>query len=154
MSYLMGDTVQSVCKTCSEPFSYAWAGTSRRYCPECKVLRAKASNLAQKERPNPLNLKPHQLSGQSAKGLQSIARCSQEEAAVFLSVLETLELQAKTGDSDAFVKPLSAQAVQQLERRALMKIEKAMRRDWESYEEGMIGKDQVIATPTSRSDSE
>jgi len=127
-----------VCQICGDAFQYEYKGMARRYCEECRILRAKETSYKQRQK---LKLKPGQLNGRNINGLQPLARCSQEEAAVRLSVIETLELQARTGDPNAFVEPLSQQRIQQIEREAFRKIADAMRKDWTDYKEMLADKD-------------
>lgn len=128
----------AICRICDDAFQYEYQGMARRYCADCRSRRAKESSYNQRQK---LKLKPGQLNGRNLNGLQGIARCSQEDAAIRLSVLESLELQAKTGDPEAFVAPLSQQRIQQIEREALRKIAEAMRKDWTEYKETLADRD-------------
>lgn len=132
----IGDTINTLCETCGEHFTYEHkGGRPRCFCAECAKLRSKLK--LQKFYTENIKLLPGQVSARSMDGLLPLARCSQSDASVMLSVMETLELQSETGDSEVFVSPLSLAAIQQIERRALMKIKRAMTKDWSDYKETM-----------------
>lgn len=127
-----GTMVSTTCHNCGDPFSFECkGGRTKQFCLECMELRNKVAR--DKFYRDNIKLGDCQLAANSLDGLGAIAKCSQEHAAVMLSVVETLELQAKTGDMDAFVKPITKNAVQQIERRALAKVKRAMAKHYTEY---------------------
>lgn len=132
----LDSSVLGICKACEKPFTYTFLGRSKWYCPECSVAKARAASLAHQSR---VKRGPTELHGLSENGLKSIARMTQVQASARLCVIETLEKIKETGDPNAEVKPLTQQAVQQLERVALLKIRKALLPYWLEYKRGLDG---------------
>lgn len=139
-----GDHVTFRCKTCNDVVVYEWKGRHRLFCPACITKRRAAPERRAQYNPH-LKLKDGEQSAMVNSGLAGLALCSQAEAAAKLAVWEALE-QAALGDGQVFValsqgepnlKPISTQAVQQIERRALGKIRRALRSDWEEYKESL-----------------
>lgn len=126
----MDSTVLGICKECGSPYSYQFLGRSRWFCEPCVQEKARA---ASKRHRLVIKLKPGELCALSSSGIAAIAKMSQKEAAAKLAVWETLELMRTTGRTDVEVEPITAQAVQQIERSALVKLRRALAPYWKQY---------------------
>lgn len=118
----VGQSTETECTGCHNPFTYTYKGRRKLLCDPCRVARnkvagAKASVSFRKT----IRLAEGEAVGQSLAGVRAIARMSQEEAAVKLSVWEAMDKLLATGvlpDPE----PISRSAIQQLERKVLNKI--------------------------------
>lgn len=130
-----------VCTKCNQPHQYQWKGTPRAVCDGCK----KAARVAAAKRDRD-NIKRVEGEANYYEGLSSIACMSQQEAAQKLALWEALEKVAAgdratfvhltSGTIDTVLEPISKAAVQQLERRAIMKIRKALQPYWNEFRKG------------------
>lgn len=128
----IGAIANTTCENCGDPFTFeSKGGRTRQFCDECRAIRRRVAS--EKFYRDNIKLEDCQQAAYAVGGLNTMAKCSQEHAAVMLSVMETLELQAATGDPEAFVAPISKGAVQQIERKALSKIKKAMAKHYTEY---------------------
>lgn len=117
------ETVTSQCRQCSSLFDYAYRGKARRVCPKCSENNKK--RLVKQQQAS-LRKGLHEPRGQTmASSVMRAAVMTQHEAAVRLGIWESMDKLLATGVLPE-PEPISPQAVQQLERRALGKIRKAL----------------------------
>lgn len=133
----IGSLVEAKCVQCGDSFTYAFQGKARTLDPKCVKLNAKKSG---KERLKRYKLAEGEMEALNAEGLAAIAKCSQTEAAAKLAVWEALEQGLITETSDPDLNPISPQAIQQIERSAIIKLKKALGPFWLEYKASMAAK--------------
>lgn len=118
-----GETAHGTCNQCGSEHTYVWQGRPKDICAACKMVNIKASRKRSAEE---LHYKDGEIGGLGEKSIGALAKCNYREAARKLAVWEAFEKMLATKADEVAIEPISHQAVQQIERRALKKIRKAM----------------------------
>lgn len=122
---------QTPCKQCGKPFEQPDEGF-RRFCFDCRKLRK--AEQGRRGKTEKLKLAEGEFHGNRNDGLFGIAKCSQRDATQKLAVWEAFE-QIANGATDVEIRPISQQALQQIERSAILKIRNALKPFWKEQNE-------------------
>lgn len=139
----IGSDTTLTCENCQQPFTFKWAGRRRYFCEPCnKTIAATRSRQEMDKIRN---------GGGNGKTsiLETMALCTHDEARVRLAVWETVERESR-GETNVEVNPVSKQTIQQTERRAINKIRKAMKQEWEDFKASLAISGGVTKLPKGR----
>lgn len=138
-----GQTFTVTCAGCPTTITYVLRGRHQIYCAECKAARAlRASQRYYVMSSKRANLAAGELAAYDPKGIAGVAAMTQEEAAARLAVWESLDHKIKTGRFK-FIRPLTPQRIQQIERDALAKLRRALRADYQEIKEEISTRSQT-----------